>query len=289
MKICLACGESFTGFAWECPNCGHSPRQVGGIVSLAPDLAAKSEGFEANFFADLAKLEAGNFWFRSRNHLIIWTLKRYFPGIKSFLEVGCGTAFVLSGIEQALPHITLYGSEIFTAGLHLAEKRLSNASLFQMDACHIPFQKEFDVIGAFDVIEHIRDDATVLQQMYRATCKGGGILLTVPQHQWLWSYVDEYSHHFRRYRADSLRQLVEAAGFQVVRMTSFVSLLLPLMLVSRLTQREKRPNWDPRSELMISGWVNGILEGVLSLERLMIQAGMTFPMGGSLLIVARKV
>ena len=66
---------------------------------------------------------------------------------------------------------------------------------------------------------------------------GGGFMATVPQHPALWSLQDEHAHHVRRYTARGLRRKVEAAGFEVVRMTSFVSLLLPMLVAARLRPR----------------------------------------------------
>lgn len=265
------------------------PKLIKSYLVFAPELEKVSEGYEASFFPQIAPLEAKNFWFRSRNSLIIWALQRYFPRIRTFLEIGCGTGFVLSGIEQAFPKLTLYGSEIFTAGLDFAAQRLSRAKLFQIDARKIPFENEFNVIGAFDVLEHIKEDSTVLAQMYQATTVHGGIILTVPQHPWLWSQADDYAHHVRRYRVQDLKAKVERAGFKIVRMTSFVSLLLPLMIISRLQQRQSNPEYDFTSELKISGWINAILHSVLSLERTLIQLGISFSAGGSLLLVAKKL
>src|SRR6266545_4042215 len=91
---------------------------------------------------------------------------------ENFLEIGCGTGFVLSGIRKAFPELILSGSEIFSEGLNLAAERLPGVELFQMDARRIPFQEEFDVIGAFDVLEHVKEDEEVLSQMYQATRKG---------------------------------------------------------------------------------------------------------------------
>jgi ubiquinone/menaquinone biosynthesis C-methylase UbiE len=274
---------------WICPYCGYTPQRIEGSLAFAPELAQVSEGFESNFFEQLARLEAKNFWFRSRNRLIIWALEHYFPQAKNLLEIGCGTGFVLSGIEQAFPELILKGSEIFTTGLGFAAQRLSKVELFQMDARKIPFESEFDVIGAFDVLEHIQEDTTVLREMHRAVHQRGGILLTVPQHPWLWSQADDYAHHVRRYRAKELKAKVEHAGFKVVKIASFVSLLLPLMLLSRLQQQRPNPDYDATSELRISGWMNAILENVLSAERALIQGGISFPAGGSLLLVAQKM
>lgn len=290
MKVCLACGERINSFGWTCPNCSHAPKIIDDHLSFAPELAEISEGFESKFFSQLATLEANNFWFRSRNRLLIWTLKHYFPHAKNFLEIGCGTGFVLSGIEQAFPKLDICGSEIFSTGLSFASQRLSRADLFQMDARKIPFDNEFDVIGAFDVLEHIKEDTVVLDEMYRAVRNFGGIVITVPQHPWLWSQADEYTHHICRYRAKDLKHKVERSGFKVIKMTSFVSLLLPLMMISRWQQQQKPlSKYDSLDELKISGWLNVILECVLSLERRAIQSGISFPVGGSLMLIAKKI
>lgn len=261
MKVCVACAERFESLEWTCPSCSCSPKLLDGFLAFSPELADKNEGFESRYFTQLFTLEAKNFWFRSRNRLIIWALKRYFPQAKSFLEVGCGTGFVLSGIEQTLPGLTLHGSEIFSAGLSFAAERLSKANLFQMDACKIPFENEFDVIGAFDVLEHIKEDEAVLAQIYQASGNSGGIILTVPQHPWLWSQADDYAHHVRRYISKELKTKVEGAGFEVIRMTSFVSLLLPLMIISRLKLRRASAKYDLTDELRINGLLNTFLEG----------------------------
>src|ERR1041384_8013479 len=116
------------------------------------------------------------------------------------MEIGCGTGYVLSGIRQAFPDLRLSGSEIFSVGLTFAAERLPGIQLYQMDARQIPFREEFDVVGAFDVLEHVTEDEEVLSQMYQATRKGGGILLTVPHHPFLWSSLDVHARHVRRYQ-----------------------------------------------------------------------------------------
>jgi SAM-dependent methyltransferase len=259
---------------------------IDGHFAFAPELAHESEGFEPEYFERLASQEAGNFWFRARNRLLVWAMQHYFPQAKKFLEIGCGTGFVMSGLKQAFPSLVLSGSEVFSEGLGFAERRLPGVELFQMDAGRIPFREEFDVIGAFDVLEHIQDDEAVLSQMYQATRKGGGVLITVPQHRFLWSPVDDFARHVRRYETRELREKVQRAGFATVRVTSFVSLLLPLLIVSRYRQRNKEV--DPAAEYNISPLLNAGLEKVLGAERTAIRAGLSFPAGGSLLLVAYR-
>jgi SAM-dependent methyltransferase len=156
-----------------------------------------------------------------------------------------------------------------------------------MDARRMPFEEEFDVIGAFDVLEHIEQDGAVLCEMFRAVRPGGGIMLTVPQHPFLWSRTDEHARHKRRYTRREMIDKVRRAGFGIARATSFVSLLLPAMVVSRAAGRATR-RADPLPELGIGAGMNAILTRVLAAERALIERGVSFPAGGSLLVVARK-
>jgi SAM-dependent methyltransferase len=160
--------------------------------------------------------------------------------------------------------------------------------LLQMDARSIPFEREFDVVCAFDVIEHIVEDEEVLAQMYRAVKPGGGIMLTVPQHRWLWSRTDDYARHERRYRRSELVAKVQAAGFSVRRVVSFVSLLLPLMIASRALEGLRANAIDTHREFGLPSWINAALRATLDFERRLIVLGVSFPIGGSLLLVAQR-
>jgi len=246
-------------------------------------------GFEVSHFEKLASSEEKHFWFRIRNKLILWALDKYFKNTNKFLEIGCGTGFVLSGIEKEFPSLDLYGSEIHQEGLRFASKRVSRAKLFQIDATSIPFKEEFDVIGSFDVLEHIRQDEKVLCEINKALKPGGGIILTVPQHPFLWSRYDEEGHHVRRYTALELKTKVEYAGFKVIYMTSFVFLLLPLVIVSRLMPRFKKEQYDVLSELKIGKSMNFFFEKILFIEYCMIKLGFKSPIGSSLLLIAKKI
>ena len=175
---------------------------------LFPKYIRGRGGYPPEYFAQMVEIEENSFWFRNRNRLILWALHKYFPEMCSFLEIGCGTGFVLSGIADAFPDVRLSGSEIFVEGLEFAAKRLKGVELMQMDARRIPYADEFDAIGAFDVLEHIKEDLTVLQEIYRALKPGGGLVLTVPQHPFLWSSVDESALHVRRYLATDLQKNV---------------------------------------------------------------------------------
>jgi len=288
VKKCLACESRFLGQSWRCPTCGSQPEAKEGHLTFAPDLAERNDGFSATYFECLASNEAGHYWFESRNRILLWALNKYFPRMKSFLEIGCGTGFVLTGIGQRFPRVRLSGSEIFRDGLAFAAKRLPTAELFQMDARRIPFVDEFDVAGAFDVLEHIEEDEAVLRQMHDAVKPGGGIILTVPQHPALWSGVDEYSCHKRRYTRSELTRKVRKAGFIPIHTTSFVTLLLPAMAILRYQKRRYTEDFDPDAGFTVRPIVNKVLTGVQSVERQLIQMGLSLPAGGSLLMAARR-
>jgi SAM-dependent methyltransferase len=289
MRVCLSCGGSLRHDSWLCQECGHGPTIVTGYVSFAPAMSKASDGFPEDAHGRLFQVEPGHFWFNSRNRIILWALGKYFPNARNFFEIGCGTGFVLQGIRSGFPNIELHGSEICAEGLLFAERRVPTATLYQMDAAHIPFRDHFDVVGAFDVLEHIEDDQSALTEMFKAIKKeSGGIIITVPQHDFLWSIVDEFSCHFRRYSAPELKAKAERSGFRILKMTSFMSLTLPLLATARLKQRRvKVKDFNPLSEFRVPKAVNSVLEAVLSLERMAIQCGLRWPAGSSLLIVAK--
>ena len=246
-------------------------------------------GFKAHYFQELAALEASNFWFRARNQLLLWAMRHYTPHLQGFLEIGCGTGFVLSAVAQQFPTAQLAGSEYLAEGLVYARQRVPNAELSQMDARHIPYQSHWDAIGAFDVLEHIAEDELVLCEIAKALKPGGVVFITVPQHRWLWSTVDEYACHVRRYDAAELHQKVRAAGFDILRSTSFVSVLLPAMYASRLLKNKQvDAKMDAMAELRIHPVLNSIFEGCLTIERSIIRLGFSLPVGGSRLLIAQK-
>jgi len=296
MRICLACTEPLSANApdmdWTCARCGFVPPRKDGFLIFSPALAEACSGFDAKLFPQFAALEAEHFWFRARNRLIQWIFRTHFPDARNFLEIGCGTGYVLSGLRETFPELQLAGSEAFPQGLHHAAERLPDTELWQMDARHLPFRNEFDVIGAFDVIEHIEEDEAVLAELRRAVRQdGGGIMLTVPQHPSLWSDADDWAHHVRRYIAPELKSKVERAGFEIVRMTSFVSFLLPAMWLSRTLQRmnpkRNRGELHESPEFKLHPLVNRMFEKVMLLENVAIKSGASFPAGGSLLVAAK--
>jgi SAM-dependent methyltransferase len=257
---------------------------------FAPYLADTISGMDPRGFEALSKVEAEHFWFVVRNELIVGLVNKFFPDARRFLEVGCGNGAVLCAIAQSRPWERLVGSELHPAGLAYARKRLpSEVEFVQMDARYIPALDVFDLTGAFDVIEHIADDEGVLRGVRAATRTGGGTIIAVPQHPWLWSRADDIAYHQRRYRRGELEAKLLRNGFEVLFSSSFTALLLPLMAASRLKARGAENDDNVLSEFALNRHVNDIFIAILRAEVRMTLAGWRWPAGGSRIVVGRAV
>ena len=291
MKRCLKCKRVFNENDWTCSSCGWSPMEVSGFPAFAPEVTAELDHYPKDAYAKLYELEADSFWFRNRNKLILQTLAKNFPDASSLLEIGCGTGFVIAGIAAANPGLLLVGSDLHQEALNYAQTRLPGVVLLQMDAGNIPYVEEFDVICAFDILEHIPRDDEALKQIHQALKRGGGLMITVPQHPWLWSRADDDARHLRRYtRQDLCHKLIEN-GFRIIMASSFISFLLPLLIASRLFARlksEKQAINPQRDELSLSPVIDHLFERVCAGENFLIRRHFSFPIGGSLISVATK-
>jgi SAM-dependent methyltransferase len=235
--------------------------------------------------ADIQAAETRHFWFRCRRGLVLWMLRRYFPAARRVLDMGCGTGFVLEGLRDTDPSLVLAGCDARIETLAIARQALPGVFLCAADVEALPFDAQFDLVTALDVLEHIDDDAGALAALRRVIRPGGGLILTVPQHPWLWSEVDDFSRHRRRYVRADLESKAKAAGFDILRCTSLFAVTLPLVAASRLRARRK---FDPAAELRIPSALNGTLVAVSWLEGLLIKAGTSLPFGSSLMLVARR-
>jgi SAM-dependent methyltransferase len=252
------------------------------VSSTEPDV-----GYDPELFAQLAEIEDKSFWFRARNRLIVQLVSEVATPGDQFLEIGCGTGYVLQALVRGCG-LRATGSDPFAAALGHARRRVPEADFAELDARAMPYEQSFDLAGAFDVLEHIDDDVAVLCGLYRAVRPGGYVLLTVPQHPSLWSAADTQARHVRRYRRAELVDRVRQSGLTPVRITSFVTSLLPLMALSRWRTRYRRRSYDPMADLVLPLPVNRLFEAVLDVERALIRRGMDLPVGGSLVLVARR-
>ena len=261
-----------------------------GIKCYHPNLAEDFGGYPDSGFDVTDEVEDGSFWVWSRTRLLKREVLKVTSDIHGarFFEIGCGTGAFLRSLSSN-SSLELLGSEIYLRGLRSAAKRTPNVEFIQLDATDIPFEAEFDAIGAFDVIEHIEDDVSVLRGIRRALRPGGYLILTVPQHQFLWSSIDEFVHHKRRYNKKELVEKFESVGLAVEYVTSFVFMLFPLMVISRFLKRKTEASASNfEQQVRFSPFVNRVFDFFMRIDEVLIDQRWSLPWGGTLLAIVRK-
>jgi SAM-dependent methyltransferase len=267
-------------------------QEIDGIRCYAPQVALDYADYPSDGFDVTADVEARSFWVRTRNRILGQVFKRFTDPSRQLdvLEIGCGNGGVIDKLRR-IPNLRLTGSEIYIQGLRYALAKMPDIDFIQLDATDIPFRDAFDVVGAFDVLEHIEDDELVMRQVRLALRPDGLFIVTVPQYQWMWSTLDELVHHKRRYGWRDLEAKLERAGFEVVYTTSFVTALFPIMMMTRLFDRVRRRTGDTKAEFSdrvgAPKLINRLFDWMMRLDEGALKLGATLPFGGSLLTVAR--
>jgi len=272
---------------------GAAWQEIDGIRCYAPELALSHTDYPSAGFDVTAAVEARSFWCRSRIRILRRIIERHADRSRplDMLDIGCGIGGIV-GALGGMANLRLTGSEIYLTGLQYARTRLPNVSFIQLDATRIPFVESYDIIGAFDVLEHIDEDEQVMRSVWNALRRGGLFLITVPQYPWMWSHLDDIVHHKRRYTRAELVGKLTKAGYQVEYTTSFVTALFPMMAASRLLSKARAHSADTRkefeSEVSLPGPLNAVFDVVMRVDEALIGTGRSLPFGGSLLAVARK-
>jgi SAM-dependent methyltransferase len=259
----------------------------------------QGDSYDPLFYDSIARIEDKHFWFRKRNQIIDTLVRQLIAAFQPdyrVLEIGCGTGNVLKVLEQACPGALVLGLDLHIEGLLFAHARL-NSPLVQADLYHLPFGSKFDLVCAFDVLEHLQDDESVLKYLYDIIAPGGFLFLTVPAHPSLWSFLDEAYHHCRRYKPGDLEKKLTDTGFQVVYATQFMTILYPFVWLSRKLRfiglkqdklSDEEFNALATSEFKITPIMNPFFATLLSIEIPFIASRKKLPVGTSLLALAHK-
>ncbi len=236
--------------------------------------------------AHMYELEDAYWWFVSRRRLVRALIEQFGPPNPRILDVGCGTGGTLDALADLG---TVCGADRSADAIAFCRRR-GHTTLSRCRAEALAFANDsFDVAVCCDVFEHLVDDLGAMGEVLRVLKPGGVAIITVPAYQWLWSEHDEALSHERRYSRRQLADRLKVEGAEVVKITYAVSLVFPLVLMTRLLSRLRlRRLGVPHTQLMqLPRWANRFLLWLQDLESAVIsRAG--FPFGTSVVAVARK-
>ena len=184
-----------------------------------------------SYVANYETLETEHWWWRARRAIIWHEIKHLASTSRNLLEIGCGagtnlamaqSGFACIGVE---PDADLRCSAAQKTGMAILDGSLPG---------DLPdFGKRFDVVLLLDVLEHVENDLEALRTIHRLLASFGLLVINVPAFPLLWSVHDEVNQHFRRYRLDTLSQVIENAGLRIHKINYWGSLLFPLAILQR--------------------------------------------------------
>ncbi|GGP82603.1 class I SAM-dependent methyltransferase [Streptosporangium pseudovulgare] len=183
---------------------------------------------EATQIRRTVEVEDRHWWYRERRAILARELRELrrigVPG--RALDIGAaggGNTRVLVG----------HGWDALAADYSETAVELARARGLQAvhaDARDLPLpDMRFDLVLAFDVLEHIREDREAVREIVRVLRPGGTALITVPCDMALWSAHDVASSHVRRYTREGLNTLLTGEGLVIDRLWSWNVLLRPVV------------------------------------------------------------
>ena len=290
MIICPLCRGTINiqdNGAYACTGCGHVLVSGDGIVFFHPEEQESNEGMEAIILDDLVQYEEKHFWITARRSYLGWIFKQYVRPEDAIIEIGAGTGYVAKNmIDCGYRNYSI--GDIHKKGLLLAGA-YDYRHKYQFNLLRPVFAGHFDVVGMFDVLEHIDVPGEAVHNVRKMLKKGGRVIVTVPGHKWLWSKQDAIAYHRRRYEIDELKELFTANGFKILKASGFFTTLIPFMYLRTIINRDdgKLCPKDYKKRFKVNRGINLLLELLLRLE-VAVGKNVSRRYGGSMIIVAEK-
>ena len=218
----------------------------------------------------------GYWWHRARTDLLAAVMAPHLAAPSRTLDVGSADAPSVGWMRGEQQHVSL---DLFPDGLRPGEGVVGSAT-------ELPFADgTFDVVSAFDVVEHCADDGRAVAELRRVLVPGGRMLLSVPAYQWAWSDHDVRAGHHRRYTRAGIVELVEAAGLEVLRATYAFGGVFPLFAAERLRRRVRPASTGDSRLPEVPPRVDRALIGVCRAEAWLLRRR-DLPFGSSVFVAA---
>jgi SAM-dependent methyltransferase len=234
-------------------------------------------------YQQMAELDDRHWWYRARRRILAELIRRegQLPRHAQILEIGCGTGHNLAMLGE-FGHVDAL--ELDDEARALSEKRLGRKIMRSplpelSEVC----DRHYDLIGAFDVIEHIDDDVAAVAAIATKLKAGGKFMIAVPAHRWMWTAHDVVNHHKRRYSKRALKALIENSPMRLDKIGYFNSLLFPLAVAERAVSKLR--GRDSADVKLPPAPLNAALERVFAAERYLV-GRLPLPPGLSLFAVA---
>ncbi len=237
-------------------------------------------------YIKMGELEKKHWYFAAKRKFIDLVIKKYVRSGESvkILDVGCGTGAVLE--QMASKNFLVSGIDMNDTALEYCRQK--GFSVEKGFADRMPYSAEtFDIVFALDVLEHLDNPELAVKEVKRVLKPGGLFIVTVPAHQWLWSYHDESLHHKKRYNKSDLNALLSAD--LTVLQNSWIHgfILLPAIMLRLL--KNILGNKNAGSDVKESSvFVNYVMSLVYFVELNVFKLLGTLPFGLSVLAVAKK-
>ena len=203
----------------------------------------------------------------------------------SILDAGCGTGAVMAYLAQ---YGQATGFDFSAEALRFSRQR-GHQSLAQASVIDLPYaDSSFDLVTSFDVICEIGvDDEQALHEFARVLKPGGWLLLRLPAYDWLRGKHDAAVYIRHRFTASELKTKITASGLKPDRLSYANTLLFPLVVAKRLSERLFSRNQSGSDLTLDPGRLNGLLTGILSAEAPLI-CSVGLPFGLTVVALAHK-